>query len=354
MMADDTRPTDPLVLRRATPDDIPQLRAVIDAAYSEHRGRLDPPSSAYAETGTSLHALLASGEEAFLALDGAQVLACVFSVQNGVESYAHRLAVAPAWRQRGLGRVLMATAEDRARGAGCTYMRVGVRLALPGNIAFFERLGYRSIGAASHSGYAAPTFQWMTKEIVSLEMRQVQVLPYDPLWAKQFQIEADRLSEVLADQLVAIHPIGSTSVPGSVAKPIIDIMPVVRDIRAMDHRLPAMARLGYTPRGEYGLSGRRYFFKGTGTHRTHHVHIYASDNPEVERHLAFRDYLRCHPEAANAYGQLKLSLAAAYPADIVAYMDGKDGPIKELEAAALAWRATQRGSVGKQQARARQ
>ncbi|MCB0042228.1 MAG: GrpB family protein, partial [Caldilinea sp.] len=105
----------------------------------------------------------------------------------------------------------------------------------------------------------------------------------------------------------------------------------------LDGKIGAMAAIGYTPRGEYGLPGRRYFRKGSAYARVVHAHAYQIDDPEAARHLAFRDYLRTHAEARAAYAELKIELAERHPTDIVAYMDGKDGLIKRLEAEALAW-----------------
>jgi GrpB-like predicted nucleotidyltransferase (UPF0157 family) len=170
-------------------------------------------------------------------------------------------------------------------------------------------------------------------------LRNVRVVPYRVEWPALFSEEAERLRAVFGPELIALHHIGSTSVPGLPAKPIIDMLPEVRDIRAVDGLNEALAGLGYLARGEYGIPGRRYFTKGGPTHRTHHMHCFEHDDPGFARHLAFRDYLIAHPEEAEAYGRLKLALAQQFPTDIVAYMDGKDAFIKEVERKALAWRA---------------
>lgn len=162
------------------------------------------------------------------------------------------------------------------------------------------------------------------------KMRHIVVVAYDPGWAKAYQAEAARLAAVFGQELVSIHHIGSTSVPGLPAKPIIDIMPVVRDITRVDVFNPAMIELGYEPRGEWGIPGRRYFSKRSDVQRTHHVHTFAQDSPEVARHLDFRDFLSARPEAARQYGELKLALARQFPHDIDGYMAGKDGFIKEI------------------------
>ncbi len=174
--------------------------------------------------------------------------------------------------------------------------------------------------------------------------RKVEVAPYDPAWPAQFQAEADRLRPLFSDNLVAIHHMGSTAVPGLSAKPILDLLVEVRDLARVDALNEALGALGYTPRGEYGLPGRRYFpriLPGATDRHTHHVHVYQTGNPENARHLAVRDYLRAHPDEAAAYAQIKQALADQHPWDIDAYVDGKDAYVKALEARAMAWAAGQ-------------
>jgi GrpB-like predicted nucleotidyltransferase (UPF0157 family) len=170
-------------------------------------------------------------------------------------------------------------------------------------------------------------------------MRKIIVVPYNPDWPVQFRAEAAKIAAIFGPDLVSIHHIGSTSVPGLSAKPIIDMMPVVRDIEGVDLFNPAMIRLGYQPRGEYGIPGRRYFVKGSDANRTHHIHIFALGNPEVNRHLDFRDYLIAHPAEAQQYAALKAELARQFPHDIEGYMAGKDDFIKETIQKAQQWQA---------------
>ncbi len=158
-----------------------------------------------------------------------------------------------------------------------------------------------------------------------------------------FLREAAQLREAFGQQLVSIHHIGSTSVRGMAAKPIIDMMPVVRHIARVEKINSAMIRLGYEPRGEYGIPGRRYFVKGRDEQRTHHIHAYQSEHSEVARHLNFRDYLISHPVEAQRYASLKIDLAKQFPSDIGSYMAGKDSLIKEILGRAARWRIEQDG-----------
>ncbi|OMD63331.1 hypothetical protein BSK62_21615 [Paenibacillus odorifer] len=166
---------------------------------------------------------------------------------------------------------------------------------------------------------------------------KVTVTEFNEQWSLMFNEEAQKIKDIFADALVDIHHIGSTSVPGLKAKPIIDIMPVVRNIEAVDGFNQQMTALGYECMGEFGISGRRYFRKG-GNSRTHHVHVFQMDNKiDIGRHLAVRDYLRSHPEAVKQYGDLKDTLAKQFPEDIGAYIDGKEEFVVNLEKTAYEW-----------------
>ena len=164
----------------------------------------------------------------------------------------------------------------------------------------------------------------------------VVVVPYRPEWPDRFEAEAERLRAVFGSTLLALHHIGSTSIPGLAAKPVIDMIPVLERIEAADERAGALVALGYEGLGENGIPGRRYFRKG-GDHRTHQLHCFAAGNPHIRRHLAFRDFLRAHPGICDGYAALKTALAAAHPKDIEGYMAGKDAFIQEVEQLALAW-----------------
>lgn len=172
--------------------------------------------------------------------------------------------------------------------------------------------------------------------------RKVEVVAYDPAWPELFRAEAERLRAVFGSELLALHHMGSTAVPGLSAKPIIDLLAEVRDLEQVDSFNDALCALGYEPRGEYGIPGRRFFPRRLGDEadtRTHHLHVYQIGHAEVARHLALRDYLRAHRDAAQAYGYLKEDLARRYPWDIDAYLAGKDAFIKDLEQRAVEWAA---------------
>lgn len=170
----------------------------------------------------------------------------------------------------------------------------------------------------------------------SVTMRKVEVCSYTERWTFMFAEEAEKLKLIFRNQMVNIHHIGSTSVPGLKAKPIIDIMPVVKEIDLVEKFNIEMQNIGYVSKGENGIPGRRYFQKG-GDNRSHHVHIYQVGSDEIKRHLAFRDYLRSHPDLKKAYGTLKEKLAQQFSYDIESYINGKDHLAKEIEARAIKW-----------------
>jgi GrpB-like predicted nucleotidyltransferase (UPF0157 family) len=169
-----------------------------------------------------------------------------------------------------------------------------------------------------------------------LSLRRIEVVPYNIHWKEQYQKEASSLREVLGEQLAGIYHIGSTSIPTVWAKPIIDILIEANSLEEVDKLNKKFKRLGYEPRGEFGIPNRRYFPKG-GDERTHHVHIFPKGHKEVTRHLAFRDYLIVHPEEAQVYAELKKKLAVEYEYSPSDYSNGKNALIQELEEKAKRW-----------------
>jgi GrpB-like predicted nucleotidyltransferase (UPF0157 family)/GNAT superfamily N-acetyltransferase len=155
------------------------------------------------------------------------------------------------------------------------------------------------------------------------EQRLIEVIPYNVNWPLQFVEEAERMKQALSANCIEIHHMGSTAVSELAAKPVIDMLPVVLDINKVDNSNASMQALGYEAKGEFGIPFRRYFQKG-GNQRTHQAHVFELGNPEIERHLKFRDWMRTHPEDKAAYARLKQDLAALHPDDIDSYCLGKE------------------------------
>ena len=126
----------------------------------------------------------------------------------------------------------------------------------------------------------------------------VELWPHDPAWAGLAAAESERFRGVLGDNLVIAHHIGSTAIPGIRAKPIVDLLPIVRDLAALDAKQAEISALGYVWRGEFGLPGRRFCVLSDpiSGRRLFHVHCWQDGSGEVDRHLALRDYLRAHPD----------------------------------------------------------
>lgn len=168
--------------------------------------------------------------------------------------------------------------------------------------------------------------------------QHIVVTEPNPLWSDMFKIEAMKIEEILGENCAAIHHIGSTSVAGLAAKPIIDIMPIVYKLEDVDKVASEFKKIGYEYMGEFGIPGRRYLRKG-GDERTHQIHIFAENNTaDIERHLAVRDYLRTHKDICEKYAVLKKELAEKYPYDIDGYCDGKEEFVQQMEREALVWR----------------
>lgn len=146
-------------------------------------------------------------------------------------------------------------------------------------------------------------------------------------------------------EILEIHHIGSTSIPGMAAKPIIDILMVVKDIQRIDEFNPIMNQNGYHAKGENGITGRRFFFKGSDLIHTFHLHIFQTSSAEIKRHLNFRDFLIAHPKEARQYAQLKIQLSKKYPIEIDAYQEGKNRFIHAIDQQAAVWAGKRDGET---------
>ncbi|MFC5602313.1 GrpB family protein [Sporosarcina koreensis] len=164
---------------------------------------------------------------------------------------------------------------------------------------------------------------------------KVRLSKYDENWVQMFNEEALVLRSIFGEEIIKFEHFGSTSVPGMKAKPVIDMMCLVKDIEKIDTFNEQMLSLDYDVAGEWGIEGRRLFRKG-GEDRTHHIHVYQQGNPHIQRHLVLRDYLRTHPKEVERYTYLKEELAQRYD-DTALYSKAKKPFVKELEQRALDW-----------------
>ena len=179
------------------------------------------------------------------------------------------------------------------------------------------------------------------------EVRQDPIIiqPHDPAWAQAFDLQKAAVTSALAGRLVApVEHIGSTSVPGLPAKPIIDMLAVVDDYAAFSPELLQLKRIGWLPAPEPGDESSRKWSAcfPTVEYRTHHLHVVEQTSTSWRDWLLFRDYLRCHVQAAERYADLKRELAAADRGDRARYRAGKAPLIDELMQLARDWNGSRR------------
>jgi tRNA threonylcarbamoyladenosine biosynthesis protein TsaE len=155
---------DEIVIRAAAPREAAVVLDVMRCAFAEYRGVLKPESSVFAETEALIAGKLEGGG-GLLAIENERPVGCIIAEARGDRGYLGRLAVDPALRRRGLARRLMLAGEGFVRDRGLKVAEVQVRIALAGNIALFQALGYREAARRSHPGYAAPTYLVMEKSL---------------------------------------------------------------------------------------------------------------------------------------------------------------------------------------------
>jgi GrpB-like predicted nucleotidyltransferase (UPF0157 family) len=159
----------------------------------------------------------------------------------------------------------------------------------------------------------------------------ILLVPHDPSWSERFQAERSAILTACGSSISAVHHVGSTSIPGIAAKPIIDILAVLAKSEDGLACIRSLERLGYEYRGANGIEGRFYFKKP----QAFHVHMYPADHPDTGRLLRFRDYLRSHPAEAARYEALKQELAKRFATDRRAYTTAKDHFCAQINQLAL-------------------
>lgn len=154
---------------------------------------------------------------------------------------------------------------------------------------------------------------------------EVVLVDYDPEWPALYDQWSKRILEVCGDLVTEIHHIGSTAVPGLLAKPIIDIMPGVARFEDGFALVDPLQALGFEARGEFGIP-RRHYFNRTDVH----VHVFPVGEGQWHDQLAFRDHLRTHEDTRSAYAALKRHLQQRYRFDRETYSDAKSDFIAEI------------------------
>lgn len=164
-----------------------------------------------------------------------------------------------------------------------------------------------------------------------MEVKNIVVVPYNPKWTADFNKIKTELEEVISDIIIRMEHVGSTSVRGLPAKPIIDIDVVIKDYSVFDDIVKRLASIGYIYEGDLGIEGREAFRYDNKPHlQEHHLYVCPEQSRELHRHITFRNYLRMHPEAVEKYGRIKLEAAKLYPNDIEKYLEYKCPVIQEI------------------------
>ena len=164
-----------------------------------------------------------------------------------------------------------------------------------------------------------------------MRTKKVIVMPCDPKWKDYFALLKQRVANVLGDLAIAVEHVGSTSVEGLSAKPIIDLDIVIEDYSALNEAIKLLSKIGYIHEGNLGIEGREAFdYIGEELLPKHHLYVCPKDSKELARHIAFRDFLRNTPEAVAEYGRVKEEAARLYPNDIDGYIQYKSPCIEKF------------------------
>ena len=166
---------------------------------------------------------------------------------------------------------------------------------------------------------------------------QIIIEPYNPEWPELFMCESSLIRLSIGSYITVIEHIGSTSVPGLAAKPVIDMLIGVKSLADSPRFVPLLEELGYVyvPEHEVDLPERRYLYKQQRGEDSFHLHMVEPQSGFFRRHIAFRDYLRSHAEDAAEYASLKLRLAREFGSDRSGYTDAKTEFIQSIERKAM-------------------
>lgn len=164
-----------------------------------------------------------------------------------------------------------------------------------------------------------------------MRTKEVIVLPYNRAWKADFEKIKKEIEEEIGDLIVGIEHVGSTSVEGMSAKPCIDMDVIIKDYTVFDAVVSRLERIGYIHEGDLGIEDREAFQYSDKPHlQAHHLYVCPQDSKELRRHIAFRDFLRSHPQSVRKYSLVKETAARLFPDDIDQYIAYKSPCIEEL------------------------
>lgn len=168
------------------------------------------------------------------------------------------------------------------------------------------------------------------KDPLGLESGTVLIVPYDPLWVELFEQAATEIRQACGSEVLDVEHVGSTSVPGLCAKPVVDILATVPFFEGAVQLVPVLAELGYEFRPGDAIRDRHFFRRRRGACRTHHLALTEPASRHRRVTLAFRDALRSDPQVASEYADLKVRLGHRYPEDRPAYIEGKTAFVERI------------------------
>jgi GrpB-like predicted nucleotidyltransferase (UPF0157 family)/GNAT superfamily N-acetyltransferase len=220
------------------------------------------------------------------------------------------LRVDPPYRRQGVGSTLFGRVQEWAALRGCRELKIETQNINVPACRFYQAQGcvLREVNTGVYSAFPDEVQLIWRKGLG----RRMDLVDYDPSWPVLYEAERTLLAKAFGKSLKLIHHIGSTSVPGLRAKPVIDILIVVTGTATVAEFQPRVEELGYAARGELGIPGRAYFTKEAFGVRTHHVHVYTDGHENVAAHLAFRHALAGNRELAAEYVRVKDAAAQAH------------------------------------------
>ena len=164
-----------------------------------------------------------------------------------------------------------------------------------------------------------------------MRTRKVSVLPYDASWPAAFEKIKLEVEAAVGGLIMGIEHVGSTAVEGMSAKPCVDMDVIVKDRSALAAVIDGLASIGYHHEGDLGIKDREAFrYSGKDHLPAHHLYVCPQNSEELRRHIAFRDFLRSHPDAVKKYSAVKEKAAEMFPDDIDGYIRYKSPCIEEL------------------------
>ena len=199
----------------------------------------------------------------------------------------------------------------------------------------------KNLSGTNFDARSAPEGQKLGMVFVN-NPRKVEIVPYNPEWTEFYKQEAEHLQKALGDHLREIYHIGSTAISNMPAKPVIDIMLVCENLDAIDDITQKLNNLNYYNIRPSVIPHRMFFVRKQEDKISFHLHICERGNPQINRHVNFRNYVVAHPYDAKRYAELKMKLADQFSEDMNSYVFAKDKLVQEIDTKAKLWEERKR------------